>query len=61
MLVNRLRAEGALTADVGAESIYGSMNFVEGVPILVAEDELVLARQILSRLDEEEPTDGDEE
>lgn len=58
MLVNRLRAEGALTADVGAEPIYGSMNFVEGVPILVGDDELALARQILSRL--EEPADGDE-
>jgi hypothetical protein len=60
MLVNRLRAEGALTADVGAEPIYGSFNFAAGIPIYVADDELALARRILGRLDEEEPADGDE-
>lgn len=54
MMVNRLRASGAETADVGAEPVYGSFNFAEGVPIYVAEDELTLARQVLSQLDEEQ-------
>jgi len=53
MLVNRLRASGAETADVGAEPVYGSINFAEGVPIYVAEDELALARQILGQLGED--------
>lgn len=53
MLVNRLRAEGAASADVGAEPIYGSFDFAEGIPVFVAEDELALARQILS----EDPVD----
>jgi hypothetical protein len=54
MIVNSLRASGAQTADVGAEAIYGSLNFTEGVPIYVAEDELALARQVLSELDEDQ-------
>ena len=54
MMVNRLRASGAETADVGAEPAYGSFSFAEGVPIYVAEDELSLARQVLSQLDEEQ-------
>ena len=52
MIVNRLRVSGVPTADVGAESIYGSFNFAEGVRIYVAEDELEVARQILGELDE---------
>jgi hypothetical protein len=48
MVVNRLRAAGAVSADVGPEPIYGSFNFAEGVPVFVAEDELTLARQILN-------------
>lgn len=54
MIVNSLRASGVATADVGAESIYGSFTFSEGVRIYVAEDELTLARQVLSELDEEQ-------
>jgi hypothetical protein len=54
MMVNRLRDSGVLTADVGAEPVYGSFSFAEGVPIFVAEDELALASQIISQLDEED-------
>lgn len=54
MIVNSLRASGAPTADLGAEPIYGSFNFTEGVPIYVAEDELALARQVLNELGEEQ-------
>lgn len=54
MTVNRLRASGAQTADMGAEPVYGSISFAEGVRIYVAEDELALARQILSELGEEQ-------
>jgi hypothetical protein len=53
MIVNRLRAEGAGTANLGAEPIYRSLAFTEGVPILIAEDELALANEILAALDEE--------
>ena len=48
MLVNRLRASGVASADVGAEPIYGSFSFTEGVPVVVAEDELDLARRLLA-------------
>jgi hypothetical protein len=50
----RLRAGGAGTANLGAEPIYRSLAFTEGVPILVAEDELALANEILGELDLEE-------
>jgi hypothetical protein len=53
MMVNRLRASGVATADVGAEPIYGSFSFTEGAPVLVAEDQRELARRIL-RLGEED-------
>lgn len=54
VVVSRLRAGGAGTANLGAEPIYRSLAFTEGVPILVAEDELALANEILTELDEEE-------
>lgn len=53
IIVNRLRAGGAGTANLGAEPIYRSLAFTEGVPILVAEDELALAKDILADLDQE--------
>ena len=53
LVVNRLRAEGAGTANLGAEPIYRSLTFTEGVPILIAEDELALATEILAALDDE--------
>lgn len=53
VVVSRLRAGGAGTANLGAEPIYRSLAFTEGVPILVAEDELALANDILADLDRE--------
>jgi hypothetical protein len=54
VVVNRLRAAGAGTANLGAEPIYRSFAFTDGVPVLVAEDELALANEILRELDEED-------
>jgi hypothetical protein len=53
MIVNRLRSEGAASANLGAEPIYRSFAFTEGVPILIADDERDLANEILASLDEE--------
>lgn len=54
MIVNRLRAGGVTTANLGAEPIYRSLSFTEGVPIVVADDELAVAQEILAGLDVEE-------
>jgi hypothetical protein len=53
VIVSRLRAGGAGTANTGAEPVYPSLAFTEGVRILVAEDELALAQEILADLDGE--------
>jgi hypothetical protein len=54
MIVNRLRASGVTTANLGAEPIYRSLSFTEGVPIVVADDELAAAQELLADLDGEE-------
>jgi hypothetical protein len=54
MIVNRLRAGGVTTANLGAEPIYRSLSFTEGVAIVVADDELAAAQEILAGLDGEE-------
>jgi hypothetical protein len=54
MIVNRLRADGVTTANLGAEPIYRSLSFTEGVPIVVADDELAMAQEVLAGLDAEE-------
>jgi hypothetical protein len=55
VIVAELRASGVRTATTGADPAYGSFSFAEGVPVYVAEEDLVAAREVLS---ENPPNEG---
>jgi hypothetical protein len=46
VIAARLRASG-IAVSVGADSVYPSVTFADGVPVFVSEDDLVLARALL--------------
>jgi Putative prokaryotic signal transducing protein len=53
VIVARLRASG-IAATAGADSVYPSVTFADGVPVLVSADDVAQARAIL-----EEPEEPD--
>jgi hypothetical protein len=54
VIVARLQASGIGATVVGADSVYPSLNFVDGVPILVAAGDAARARAVL---EDGEPAD----
>jgi Putative prokaryotic signal transducing protein len=51
VIVARLRASG-IAAIVGADSVYPSVTFADGVPVLVSADDVAQARAILEDPDD---------
>jgi hypothetical protein len=46
LIVARLRAE-EIEASLGADAVYGSLTFAEGVPVFVRADDLAIATSII--------------
>ncbi len=47
VIAARLRASG-IEATLGADSVYESISFAEGIPVFVSADDLVRARAVLA-------------